>query len=168
MSVALEAWGTNAYNCYAMCPAGQGRVIFGTYKLPVLKSLWLLPLYLIFFTWAHMYDFLRKLILQYFYLIFLIIGSHIVFISMLGLLNRSLQPNICADSLRCLILQCSSLPIILTSSHKGRWFLFSFHICPAIPDFSISPRTTAFWCSFSMSCLYILYHNYKGWSKHSS
>ena len=28
MIVSLEALGTNAYNCYAMCPAGQFRVNF--------------------------------------------------------------------------------------------------------------------------------------------
>ena len=50
----------------------------------------------------------------FFYLNFLIIGSRIVFISILGLLSRSLQPNICADSLRRLILQCSALWIIST------------------------------------------------------
>ena len=59
-----------------------------------------------------------------FYLTFLIIGSHFVFISILGLLSRSLQPKICADSLRRLILQCLALSIISTSSHKGRWFPF--------------------------------------------
>ena len=58
-----------------------------------------------------MHDFLPELIFWFFffYLTFLTFGSHIVFISILGLLNRSLLPNICADSLRCLIFQCSSL-----------------------------------------------------------
>ena len=41
--------------------------------------------------------------------------------------------------------------IILTSSHKGNWFLFFFHAWSAIPDFSISPRTTAFRCSSSLT-----------------
>ena len=85
------------------------------------------------------------------HLAFLIIGSHIVFNSILRLLSRSLWPNICADSLRRLIPQCSALPIISTLSHKGRWFPFSFHIWSAIPDFSISPRTTAFRCSSSLT-----------------
>ena len=80
----------------------------------------------------------------FFHLAFLIIGSHIVFNSILGLLSRSSKPNICADSSRRLILQCSALSIISTSSHKERWFPFSFHIWSAIPDFSISPRTIAF------------------------
>ena len=56
---------------------------------------------------------------EFFYLIILIISSHIVFIPVLGLPNKSLWPNICADSLRRLMLQCSSLSIILTSSHKS-------------------------------------------------
>ena len=43
-------------------------------------------------------------------------------------------------------LLCSSLTIILTLSHKGRWFPFSFHIWSAILDFSISQCTTAFRC----------------------
>ena len=102
-----------------------------------------------------MYDFLPVLIFRFFkfffHLAFLIIGSHIVFDSILGLLNGSLWPNICADSLRCLILQCSALSFISTSSHKGRWFPFSFHIWSAIPDFSISPCTTAFRCSSSLT-----------------
>ena len=97
-----------------------------------------------------MYDFLPELILRIFYLTFLIIGSYIVFISILGLLNRSLLPNIYADSLRRLIPQCS-LSIILTSSYKGWCFPFSFHTWSAIPNFSISPRTTAFRCSSSLT-----------------
>ena len=87
----------------------------------------------------------------FFYLAFLIIGSHIVFNSILGLLSRSLYPNICADSLRRLILQCSAQSIISTLSHKGRWFPLSFHIWSAIPDFSISPCTIAFRCSSSLT-----------------
>ena len=41
--------------------------------------------------------------------------------------------------------------IISASSHKGRWFPFSLHIWSAIPDFSISPRTTALRCSSILS-----------------
>ena len=85
----------------------------------------------------------------YFYLTFLITSSHSVFTYILGQLNRLLQPNICADSLRCLILQCSSLSIILTSSHKGRYFPLSFYIMSAIPNFSILPHTINYRC-FSM------------------
>ena len=44
----------------------------------------------------------------------------------LDLFNMLLQPNICTTSLRCYILQNSSLPMILTSSHKGRGFAFFF------------------------------------------
>ena len=92
--------------------------------------------YVWFFTCTHIQFFLH--------LTFLIIGSHNVFISLRGLLNRSLKPNVFADSLRRLIPQCSSLSIILTSSHKGWWFLFSVHIWFAISNFLISPLTTAF------------------------
>ena len=46
---------------------------------------------------------------------------------------------------------CSSLSIILTSSYEGRWFPFSFHIWSSIPDFFISPNTTAFRCSSSLT-----------------
>ena len=35
--------------------------------------------------------------------------------------------------------------------HKDRWCLLSFHIWSAIPDFSISPLTTAFLCSSSLT-----------------
>ena len=123
------------------------------------------------------YDFFTSAHIQIFFflfdLTFLIISSHIVFISIHGLFSRSLSPNICTDSLRCLILQCSALSIISTSSHKGRWFPFSFHIWSTISDFSISPQTTAFQCPSSLlvgdlSHLCIFYYNCKGWSKHSS
>ena len=100
---------------------------------------------------------------NFFHIAFLIIGSHIVFNSIFDLLRRSLKLNVCADSLRRLILQCSALLLISTLSHKGRWFPVSFHIWSAIPDFSISPRSTAFWSSSSLifsgwlvSPLYIL------------
>ena len=40
------------------------------------------------------------------------------------------------------------LPVYyLTSSHKRRWFPFSFHIWFDIVDFSISPWDTMFWYS---------------------
>ena len=88
-------------------------------------------------------------------------ACHIVFISILGLINRSLQIHICADFLRRLILQCSSLLIILTLCHKGRWFPFYFHIWFSIHDFSISPLATAFryfsnliFCGRHVSLLY--------------
>ena len=97
-----------------------------------------------------MCDFLPELISFFFNLNFWIIRSHIVFISTLGQLNRSLLPNIYADSLRRLIL-LYSLSVILTSSYKGRGFPFSFHIWSAILDSSISPRTTAFRCSSSLT-----------------
>ena len=71
------------------------------------------------------YDFINLDHIAIFYQAFLIIGSHIVFISILDLL-KSLYSNIYATSLRRLILQCSSVAIILTSSHKGRWFPFFF------------------------------------------
>ena len=73
------------------------------------------------------------------------------FICILDLLSRSLQPSIYSDSWSRLILQCSALSIISTSSHKGLWFPISFHIWSAIPDFLISPRTTAFWCSSNLT-----------------
>ena len=114
--------------------------IFRIYKLHTL--LWINTIIDHFFNWAH--------ITTLFYLTFLIIGSHIVFMSILGQLNWSLLPNICANLLGRLILQCSSLSIILTSSYKGRWLLFSLYIWSVILDFSISPRTTAFRCSSSL------------------
>ena len=74
-----------------------------------------------------------------------------VFISIFGQRNRSMFPNIYPDSLWCLIPRCSSVLIISTSSHKARWFPFAFHIWSTIPNFSISPRTTAFRCSSSLT-----------------
>ena len=44
------------------------------------------------------------------------------------------QLNISVASVRHLLFQSSSLSIIFTLSHKGRWFPFSFHIWSAIPD----------------------------------
>ena len=49
------------------------------------------------------------------------------------------------------IFQCPSLSIILTLSHDGGWFPFSFSIWSVIPDFSIYPRTSAFRCSCSLT-----------------
>ena len=93
-------------------------------------------------------------------------GSQIVLIAILGLLNRSLCPNIWAASLRQLILQGSSLSMILTLPHKCRWFPFSFHIWTAILDFSLLPRYIPFRFSASLSLsgwfarLCILYHSW--------
>ena len=107
----------------------------------------------------------------FFYLAFLIIGSHIVFNSILGLLSRSLLPNICADSLRRLILQCSALSIISTLSHKERWFPF---YVPPYPTFQsplvllLSDVHLALLLVGDLSHLCVLNHNCKGWSKHSS
>ena len=80
--------------------------------------------------------------------------------------GHSLYPNICADSLRHLILQCS-LSIILTSSFKGRWLpLFPSVIYGLL--YLLFDVLLAFLLVGSMACLCILYHNYKGWSTHSS
>ena len=66
-----------------------------TYKFHVLTSLWLLLVCMIFYLSS----------CSNFYQTFFMISSYFVFISILGLLNRSLLTNICADSLRLLILQ---------------------------------------------------------------
>ena len=116
-----------------------------------------------------MYDFYLSLCHIFFNQTFLINGSQSVFISILDLPNRSLKPNISATSLRHLILQCSSLSIILTSYHKGRQFPFSFHIWSAIPDFSTSLDILPF--NVPQALLLgggILYHNCMGWSTHNS
>ena len=110
----------------------------------------------------------------FFHPAFLIIGSHIVFNSILGLLSRPLKPNICADSLRRLILQCSALSIISTSSHKGRWFRFLSIYGPPYPTFQSnlvllpSDVLLALHLVGDLSHLCIFYRNCKGWSKHSS
>ena len=80
-----------------------------------------------------------------FYLV-LIICSHILFISIFSLLNRSPNPNVLTVYLSHLILQCSSISIILTSSYKYRWFHFSFHIWSAILLFDF----TSTWITFSL------------------
>ena len=80
MIVSLEAKGTNDYYPYAMCPAGH---IFGIYNLNAFTRLGLLLLCMIFYLCPYS-DF-------FFHPAFLIIGSHIVFNSILGLLSRSLK-----------------------------------------------------------------------------
>ena len=121
-----------------------------------------------------------SLLLFFFYLTSLIIGSHIVFISIFGLLSRSLQPTVCAGSLRRLILQCSPLSIISTSFHKGRWFPFPFICSPPYPTFQShlvllpSDLLLALLLVSDLSHLCIFYYKgwsifyCKGWSKHSS
>ena len=79
----MIAQGTNAYNRYAMCPAGQFRV---NYKLNVLTLARITTIMYDFFTCAH----IQISGVFFFYLAFLIIGSHIIFNSILGLLSRSL------------------------------------------------------------------------------
>ena len=101
--------------------------IFGTCKLTVLTWLELLLLCIIFYLCSYS-DFFS-------HLTFLIISSHIAFNSILGLLSRSLLPNICADSLRRLILQCSALSIFSTLSHKADDFPFPSIYGPPYPTF---------------------------------
>ena len=91
----------------------------------------------------------------------------LVSISYLSLyLICSLFPFLCTASLKRLILQWSSLSMILTSFQKGKWFSFSFNIWSAIPDFFTSSWHTALALLLvgGMSCLCILYHNCMGWS----
>ena len=99
--------------------------------------------------------FLPKHILQLccycFTLALFIIGSYIVFNSMLSRLRRFLWPSICADSLRLQIFQWCSLSMISTWSHRGRWPRFCLHMWSATPDFSTSLRVIAFWCFWSLT-----------------
>ena len=120
-------------------------IVFHTYPRSITSS------FMRWFLSERVFRLLSSSLLLFFYLTFLIFGSHIVFISVLGLLSRSWQNTICADSLRCLILQCSALSIISTSSHKDKRFSFSFNIWSTIANFSIPPRTNAFWCSSSLT-----------------
>ena len=107
---------TNTYTRCAMCPTEQVRMDFGTYK-PNVSTIW-------WDTTHHNYnDFFLELILQFFIELFWFIVS-IVFRSKLNQLNRSLYPNIYAASLRHLIVQCSSVSFILTSSYRGDAFTF--------------------------------------------
>ena len=104
MIVSLEAYNRYAVSCWTV------------------QSEFLGLINLMFLLTTIMYDFLPVLIFRFFFHVaFLIIGSHIEFNSILGLLSRSLLPNICADSLRRLILQCSALSIIclLKNSDPG-------------------------------------------------
>ena len=104
-----------------------------------------------------------------------IIGSNNVFISIVGLLNTLLQLNICTTSLRWLILQCSSLSIILTLFPKDRLFPFSFYIWLAISnyflfhlDILLFDVPLALLLVSSMSCLWVLYYNCMRWNTHNS
>ena len=115
---------------------------FGYYKLNVLTLARITTV---------MYDFFTCAPIQIFFYIYFIYPSWLSVPILYSTLYWTTQQVICADSLRRLILQCSTLSIILTLSHKGRWIPFSFHIWSAIPDFSISPRTIAFRCSSSLT-----------------
>ena len=108
--------------------------IFETYKSNVLSTLWI--------TIYYYYGIFFYLMLQF---------SSSLFDYWFSYRDHpyteSTQQVCLPQDMRCffsLILQCSFLSIILITSHKGKWFPFSFHIGSAIPDFSISPRTTAF------------------------
>ena len=78
------------------------------------------------------------------------IGIHIGLMSALGLLIEFPSSIIWAASLIFLIFQCGSCPIIFVSSHAGLWSPFD-QACSAMPDFSTSPRTVAFRCSWSLT-----------------
>ena len=110
---------------------------------------WILSRLFIPTHYYYVFFFLLLFILQLLFflksnLAFLITGSHIVFISMLNLLKKSLLPNRCAASLRLLILKV--LLNLLSWLHP-----FSFHLWSAIPDYITSPQHTAFWCSPSLT-----------------
>ena len=121
------------------------------------------------FTWLIMY----VLIFRCFYLIYLFFFFFFIkhfnycFSYCIHLYNWPTQQIILPQHM-CWFLKASNPPmfspiIISTSSYKGRWFRFLFHIWSAIPDFLISPRSTAFRYSSSLifsgrsvSPLYIL------------
>ena len=73
MIVSLEEKGTNAYNHYTMCPVGQFRVNFWDFMFLH---------YFDYFDYAWFF-FYRDSYYDFFNLTFLIIGSYIVFISIL-------------------------------------------------------------------------------------
>ena len=77
-----------------------------------------------------MYDFLPVLIFRFFFSsnLFNYRFPYCILLYTWPTQQVIVAQHICADSLRRLILQCSPQSIILTSSHKGRWFPFSFHI----------------------------------------
>ena len=111
--------------------------IFGTYKLNVLSSLWLRLLCIIFYLSSYSNFFLADLLDYGFpYCIHLYIWS---------------THQVTVTQHICWFLKVSNSPVfisfILTLSRKAGWFPFSCHIWSAIPDFSISPHSTAFWCS---------------------
>ena len=80
----------------------------------------------------------------------LIIGSHIGLMSMLGWLIAWSIQWMNADSLSFLILEFSSLLIMLALSH---WNLCSYSDeCSAILDLYISPFVVFYLCSFTLVC----------------
>ena len=80
----------------------------------------------------------------------LIIGSHIGLMSMLGWLIIWTVQRMKADSLGFLVLEFSSLLIMLVLSH---WNLCCCsHECSAILDLSISPFVVFHLCSFTLVC----------------
>ena len=92
----ISFWSTYNYMPISIVPCilqNNSESIFEIYKPNVYQPM---------ISYFYYVQFLPYFILQYlfffFYLMFLIIGSHIIFISILGRLNRSLQPSTCNAS----------------------------------------------------------------------
>ena len=122
---------TNAFIHCSMCPWGNLRFeILGIINLMSSATIFTSSHIAILLLSLH---FLAEPILQLccyycFSLALLIIGSHIVLISMLSRLRRFFWPRICADSLCLRIFQWCSLSMISTWSHR-RWWSPFLSIC---------------------------------------
>ena len=118
-------------------------------------------MYIIFIFWTivlifvafFLFFFLPELILQLLSLLLLFSGTpYYWFPYCINFYAWSAQEIFVASHMCWLwIFQWCSLSMISTWSHWGWWSPISLHMWSATPDFSTSPRVTAFWCSWSLT-----------------
>ena len=105
--------------------------------------------YVWFFTWAYIGIFFPYTIQPFWLLVTIWINHN----------NFSTQQVIVAPHM-CSFLKVTNSPgfIFINYFNFNRWFPFSFCIWSAVPDFSISPNITAFWCfsNIIFHCRHIL------------
>ena len=158
----FDCWSTKAFANHEDLSQVMMSLFFHAYTRTITSS------FMRWFLSVRVFGQLSSSLLFFFYLNFLIISSHIVFISILGLLSRSLQPTSYADSLRRLILQCSALSL----GHNG--FPVPLIYGPPYPTFQShlvlrpSDVLLALLLVGDLSRICIFYHTWKRWSKHNS
>ena len=109
------------------------------------EFLWLINLISQLCAWCILRIYFSFLFLGLFALSFRITRSQIVLISTLGPLKRQLYSSICADSFSFYFLM--SFPVNYSDLIPQELMTcLSLHMWSSMPDFVVSPLTTAFWC----------------------